>query len=787
MQYDIQLDIATGTSRTQKKWKNQKWMWSDLVDKLADTVRTPETIQEYLTKPKSEQDSIKDVGGFVGGYLMNGSRTAVKHRQVICLDIDFGSEDLWDMWALLQGKAAVMYSTHKHRKDSPRLRLIVPLDRRVSCEEYEAIARKIAEGLDIEAFDDTTYQPQRLMYWPSTSKDGDYVFKFLDAEILNADSVLNEYVDWKDITAWPTSSRTQEVIARAIKKQQDPLEKEGAIGAFCRAYSIQEAIEVFVDDYEPCAIDGRYTYTKGSTGAGVVIYDDKFSYSHHSTDPASMQLCNAFDLVRIHKFGELDEECKIDTPVNRRPSFKEMQNFVYNDDKVKVQKFKDTTEDFTDLSVGDKGGSDEVDLEWVKGLEMDQRGAYVANAHNLELILENDPEFKNVLGYNELARTIEARRNLPWRRVGAKDRQVNDNDDAQFRSLFSKRYGIEGKDKIFDAVNIVAHKHKFHPIKDYLEKLQWDGVRRLENVFIDCFNCDDNEYVRAVTRKTLVAAVARVYEPGIKFDYMLTLYGVQGKGKSTFFNRLSKGFFTDKLPQITSKDAMEHLQGVWIVEMAEMAPMKKADELTIKSFITSTCDRFRMSYGRRTVDYPRQCIFVGTTNEHAILKDYTGNRRFWIIASRKGQPKRDPLLMQEWEIDQLWAEAKHIYDNGKETLYLDERLEAMADEQREDFMMEDPREGVIREYLDRKITADWYCMDKWERRTFIQEGTKGSVYRQKVCALEIWVEALGKKEDAINRHEASEINKILERIEGWERAGAVRINGYGVQKGFRRL
>ena len=270
MRFDQELDIAVGTSRKQKKWKNTKMYWSALVEKLSSTVRTPETLADYKKMPKSKQDDIKDVGGFVGGYLIKGSRSNVKYRQVIALDIDFGDMGIWDSWELLYGNASCIYSTHKHEESNPRLRLIIPLDRKVSVEEYQAVARRIAYNLGINAFDDTTYQPQRLMYWPSTSCDGNYVFKSIDADLISADDILNEYEDWKDITSWPTSSRSSDVMKKEIRRQKDPLEKPGIIGAFCRAYDIHEAIDKFIDDYDQCAVDNRYTYTKGSTAAGVI-------------------------------------------------------------------------------------------------------------------------------------------------------------------------------------------------------------------------------------------------------------------------------------------------------------------------------------------------------------------------------------------------------------------------------------------------------------------------------------------------------------------------------------
>ena len=180
VQNDKALDVALGVSRKTKKWKNKPLKWSELLDRLAKTTRTAETVAEYKAMTRDQQSSIKDVGGFVGGYCNNGSRSDIRFRSVLCLDADFADAELWPDWELLYGNAAAVYSTHKHTSNKPRLRLVVPLSRDVSPDEYQAIGRRVADTLGIDKFDDTSYQPQRMMYWPSTSQDGEYVFEHLD-------------------------------------------------------------------------------------------------------------------------------------------------------------------------------------------------------------------------------------------------------------------------------------------------------------------------------------------------------------------------------------------------------------------------------------------------------------------------------------------------------------------------------------------------------------------------------------------------------------------------------
>lgn len=784
MKNDIKLDIAVGNSRKQKVWKNKQLFWSELVKKLSETVRTAETLAEYKKLPKSRQDEIKDVGGFVGGYLIKGSRSHVKYRQIICLDIDFGDLGIWDSWELLYGNAGCIYSTHKHESDHPRLRLIIPLDRRVNVDEYQAIARKIADNLDIEAFDSTTFQPQRLMYWSNTSSDGEFIFKLLDAEFLCADDVLNEYEDWTDISSWPTNKKAKDTIKSGVQKQKNPLEKTGVVGAFCKAYPIDAAIEKFIPEYTACGIEDRYTYTKGSTSAGVVLYDNLFSYSHHGTDPASGVLCNAFDLVRLHKFKDLDADVEANTPASKLPSFIAMEEFAAADPKVKkeVVKMKDSTvsnEDFDDES------------DWEDRLELTKKGTIIPNYHNIELILNNDLYFKDKFGYNELSKRFYALGDLPWRKVHTWDAELNDNDDVYIRSYLDRKYSITGKDKIFDATVKACQKHSFHPIKEFLEKLEWDGKARVDTLLIDYFGAKDSAYVRAVTRKTLLAAIARIYTPGCKFDTMLVIMGGQGCGKSTFVRKLAVNWYTDSIKDIKTKDALEGLQGVWLVEFSELTAMKKSDAETIKSFLSGTTDRFRKAYGRRTENYPRQCIFIATTNESAFLRDKTGNRRYWIVSGDlKGKNKKSVFKdLTENEVEQIWAEAKYMYNNNNEPLFLDEELEKIAKEEQELFMVEDPNELIIKDYLERLLPADWDNMDLYDRQDFINSDRKGVAPRDKVCSAEIWCEALGYDDTRkLNAFEIANINRIIESTGNWEKQKSpIRFKIYGPKRGYKRV
>ena len=782
VQYNKALDIALGNSRKKKTWKNTPMNWSAMLDKFKEPTRTPETVAEYKAMSRERQSEIKDVGGFVGGYLKNGRRSETQYRSVLCLDADYADWDLWEDWKLIYGNAAAVYSTHKHSHERPRLRLVIPLGRNVAPDEYPALGRKIAATLDIDKFDDTTYDVGRLMYWPSASQDGDYFFDHVDGEFLDPDMVLSTYRDWRDVSSWPMSSRVAEVVKKNNTKQKDPLSKPGIVGAFCRAYTIQEAIEAYVPDYVPCDEPNRYTYIKGSTAAGVVIYDDKFSFSHHATDPASGQLCNAWDLVRLHNFADLDEDSDPDTAPGSRPSYKAMAQLANQDKRVVSQVVSDrmaeADEDFETL--------EEDDDAWINKLKLTEKHTVAQTIDNIAIILQNDPSLKGMLALDEMAHSVLLMRKPPWCRARC-PRAWSDSDDSDLRRYLERKYGISGKDKIFDAVNSVAKEAAFHPVRDYLDSCEWDGVPRVETLLIDYLGAEDSEYTRAVTRKALAAAVGRIYRPGIKFDYMLTLRGRQGLGKSALIAKLGGKWFSDTFTTMQGKEAYEQVQGVWIVEIGELAGMKKAEAELIKLFISKTSDRFRPAYGRRIEDFPRQCVFVGTTNESQFLRDTTGNRRFWVVDT-PNDPEKDMWddLTPE-KIKHIWGEAVSIFKAG-EKLYLPKHLEEVAREIQETYEEENPKVGIVAEYLDRLLPEDWDSKDLFERRGWLETENEGTIQRTVVCTMEIWAEALGNSREKFDRYSSKEVRDIMAKLPVWRHQGnkTRTIKPYGQQRYYMR-
>ena len=795
MKFDGLIDIATGFSAKSKIWKNKKVKWSELVKKLSEETKTNETYKEFLSANKQEQLKIKDVGGFVGAYLLNGRRKPknVVHRQLLALDIDFAHIDFWDDFCLQFNNAAFIHGTHKHSEANPRYRLVMPLSREATPDEYVAVARQIAGFIGIDLFDNTTFETQRLMFWPSSPKDIEYYYEFQDGPWVDVDQILDSYIDWKDTSLWPTADRRMMEIGEAAKKQEDPEEKKGVIGAFCRTFGIEESIENFLQEvYSITDIENRYTYLKGSTAAGLMVYDNKFAYSHHGTDPCGGKLCNSFDLVRIHLFGHLDDDTD-EGQSSARKSFKLMEEFALKNKEVKktiaVENLESSKYDFSeDLEEGYEEDDEifEEDLEWMTELESDARGNYLSTATNINLIFQNDKRLKGVFKQNNFDTKRYVFQSLPWRKINNPE-PIKNVDYSGIRNYIESIYGISSSLKIEDSLALEFEKNSYHPIKDYLKNLKWDGNKRLDFLLINYFGTEDNSYNREAIRKMLVAAVNRVMNPGCKFDLVLTLVGEQGTKKSTFIKKLGKEWYSDTFMTVQGKEALEQIQGAWLIEMAELSGLRKAEVESVKHFISKQEDMFRPAYARAAETFPRQCVFFGTTNKKDFLTDPSGNRRFMPVDVIKSNVKKDVFKDLDPEVDQIWAEAYDLFKK-KESLFLSKEAETIARSEQINHSEMDERKGIIEQYLDRKLHANWEKMDLFERKDFLSDPLAGgNQIKDYVCMAEIWCECLGKDKDSMNRYNTREINDIMKSMENWEYITSTRnFKIYGKQKYYMR-
>lgn len=808
--------IAEAKKKTSKRWRNRDVSWAQFCAQLETPMRTKETMREYRAMKKEERDVLKELpGGFVAGYLTDGMRKTanVRERSMITLDADHGGKGDWEAFTcLFDDVACVCYSTHSHTPEHPRLRWIFPASRPILPDEYPAVSRKVAEWVGIDTIDATTHDLCRLFYYPGVSCDATYVYHVQPGAPVDVDAILASYGPenaWKDSTLWPIGKEEQEIRVRQLQHLGDPREKPGIIGLFCRTYDIPEVIDAFLSDVYTEAGTDRYTYAGGSTAGGARVYNDgQYLYSSHATDPAGGQSCNAFDLVRIHKWGHMDEVSGEDTPVSKLPSYTEMVKWCTELPEVKEQMVAEKHAEMADLW-SDLGGTEtaaddqidgsndqiEADDSWKKKLDLNKKtGECEPTQNNALLILRNDPALKDAFGYDLFNEVPKLRRDVPWRPKGSVKTDGRgilwtDQDDAGLRWYMQLVWKFRSDNDLRSALEQAFHMNEFHPVRDYLQQLVWDGTERIDTLLQDAFGVEDNAYTRAVSRKWMCGAVARVMRPGVKFDCVPVLVGAQGVGKSTFASLLAKGWFNDSMINMGSKDGYESLRGSWIIELGELASLKRQEVDSIKAFVAKQEDTYRAAYARRAATYPRQCVFIGSTNEAEFLKDRTGERRWWPV---NVEHKLDRQRLTE-AVDQLWAEAVVRWKAGE---YLDLETEEQLNGWKDmvaGHSVQDDLLGLVQEYLDKPLPANWEDMSPELRRDWIQgdvpDAAEGTAPRMTVCLPEIKVELL--KEDRVkgggNDLLTRRLANLMNNMPGWyKQKKRARVPGYGAQWTYRR-
>jgi predicted P-loop ATPase len=728
---------------------------------------------------KDERAAVKDVGGFVGGTLSDGTRHkgSVSWRTLLVLDADNANMDLLEDFAKL-GIRGVIHSTHSHTSAKPKFRAVIPLATSVTPEVYPAHINYLAVKLGVDQFDATMDQAHRLMYWPSVSKDADYIYRKYDGDYYDPNTIDPI---WLDVGSWQLSNKN---ATDRAEKAEDPTLKKGLIGAFCRVYDIYSALETFLPDTYTGEGD-RYTYVGSETAAGAIVYGDgKWLYSNHHHDPACSVLCNAWDLVRIHLFGDQDEVDQSDVDdISKLKSQKAMEEYV--------QEMPDVAEEamFHSLAEAVSAFDEESlvrveDRDWMKKLVTNKRGQVLDNIWNCKVLLLNDPRLKDRIKYNEMSDRVWASSELPWRKgLGG---SWSDPDMSQL-FLYMEKYGITNRANIKDALMSVKQEVRFHPVRDYLDSLVWDGVPRCETLFIEYLGAEDNAFVREATKKWMISAVARIMEPGCQFDEMLILAGAQGIGKSTILRRLAGGeWFNDSIDKLSGgKEAAEQLRGYWVVCVDELAGYKKSDEESIKNFLSRTSDSYRPAYGTSVMDFPRQCAFVGTTNSKQFLKDHTGGRRFWIIDVNKKDPR---IWASDFPRDQLWAEA-YAYYMLDEDRRLSNEAEKIALKIQGLFQETDDLVGLLEEFIHTKVPEEYEEWDIPRKRDWLIDKTDvtpgGVVLRKRFCPLEIWCEMLGRDKKDFSPIEQRRIKTIMRQAPSLEESSSThRFKQYGTQRFF---
>lgn len=854
----MKLTIATANSRKSIKWKNIDTEWETLAKKLMTRFDTYETAEEYERMTKEQKGEVKDVGGFVGGFVRGGKRVkgAIAYRSLLTLDIDKATKTTAKkIKNLFKDYNFVVYSTHSHTEKSPRLRLVMPLS--VTLDDgmkYEAFGRYIADCVGIETIDGTTFQMERLMYYPSSSKGAEFVsFGNVDKENINPVEILaSKYVDYRNTDEW-AKTKEEESQKKQFKPNniqhtenaerkmiQDPTEKNNIVGDFCKVYDIHKAISKFLPNVYQQNDARHYTYANGSGSRGLVVLDDgAVAYSHHSTDPAHGRGLNAFDLVRVHLFEYLDNNAHPNTKLKNLPSMQAMAKLIEKDtelktymitqkaikdfgdfynmdfEEVKTKERQSTKEEKT-VSKTEERAKEKQPEEWLVNiaelLDINKDGAIRQTAKNLDLLINNDPTLKDAIYFDEFANKRIITQSLPWREI-ERPTGWTDEDEAGLRGYLETKYGITQQNKTTDAITRAFANRKKNPPLEFIQSAKWDGVPRVDTLFIDYLGAKDTPLIRELTRKTLVACVARILSPGIKYDQITVFVGREGIGKSTMIKALGREWYSDSLHTLEGKDAMEQISGAWLVELAELQALKKTEITAVKAFVSKQSDRYRPAYARNSVEIPRQCVFFATTNEQTFLKNETGNRRFWTIAVGEQESKKKPfdLVNNVEEVKQIYAEAVEMYRKG-EPLYLDEEFSALLIKEQEDFEIEDDRANLLDSFLDIPIPEDWddwniadrveYYKELTERNAMIP-GThaykikdldifgvmpNGYRYRTSISIPEIKIEFLGIREkDLGNMRESREISMFLSKNRKWKRVSAPRrLKRYGLQKVWDR-
>lgn len=711
--------LVTFDSAHAAQGEQERLTWLELVERLRVCKRTPESAAEYEVMSKQERGRVKDVGAFLGAVTRGAKRDlkSIQQRSLITVDADNCEPgDIERAVALLEGRglAYVLYTTHSHSPEAPRFRLVLPICPTVSPSDYALVARAVAHwlslGLSAGAIDDSCIRATQLMYYPSASRD---------AEFISRANSSGRYVDpseWLDEPKGafaPKANRPEGGGALTpMMPENNPREKRGAIGAFCRAYTIAEAIDTFLSDVYERAGKGRYTYKGGSSWGGLHLLDECYAFSHHSTDPAGGTARNAFDLVRIHKFGHLDSDSS--QRIEKRPSFVAMCSFVAEDPRGRKAMLEDTVKDLIDDLEDETPGEGE-DETWRNRLTLTAKSGRVEPTRpNIQLILLNDARFRGKIRYNEFSQKIER-----WGILGnvsqpqaVEGAQWSDSDEADVRCELELGYGITNRQAIEDVLIRVAKMNAYHPVKNMIESTLWDGVPRVELLYIDYLGAKDTELMRAFARKALIAGVSRIYKPGVKFDYITVFTGAEGAGKSTLIRKLGYPWYSDSVQTMEGRDAMEQIAGAWLIEVAELGAFRKSELAAIKAFISKTSDEYRPAYGRNTVTRPRRCIFFATTNEHSFVRNEGGNRRFWVVPIMQQPQRCKPWELTLETVQQLWAEAKYYYDQGEE-LDLPLELKGQAEGLRVAHEEEDPLKMSLVNYLLTPVPCDWYSSSPW--------------------------------------------------------------------------
>lgn len=860
----IEFSITPKGKRGICKAVSPKPTFEDMVQILKERalVDQDHTLLQYKGLSDTEQGKLKDNGSYVPGYFKDGIRRNdnLVRRSAITLDLDELTPEQFDFYKSGQSKVwdwvHIAHSTRKHSRQFPRLRIIIPLKKTIPASLYEVVARYAAccvlqtKNESLDACDEVSYRPAQVAYFQTTCSDQRPVFIVNDhesgaLEFLDAEAFLDEMgADTEDLSTWPYSpKRIAKLVARS-KRSENPLTKPGVVGAFCNMVDQKGGIEwviknvipgVYVDP-DPHSHKPRWTFAKGQGKHGAVIEDDGlFLYSNHSSDPLYGQNANAWDVVRVHKFGDLDVD-KDGEPLivephksATLPSHAAMDEWVRDEypevlgimfkDKFDFESVTDDDEEGKDDRrrkakrkaaardlIGDDDDEDAGDedlfdsTDWMQKLDVTRDGEPKATFQNYVLITAHDERLRKTFQWDEMSEQTKVMRGFRSKRGLYPTTVVHDKRDGEplkdvhgsilkciFTAPIGKSavgYGFNAPPEgdLWRAIDTAAQMRPFHPLKLRVEDTAWDRLERVETFFIRHLKLPDTKFYRDVSRLFFMAGISRIYLPGNKFDHVFVIEGAQGGGKSTFLRYLAmddRYFGELNVDLADQKLVMEHTQGKFILEIAELTAVKRSEIESIKSYITATADEARLAYDRKVTKIKRGYLLCATTNESGnYLKDPTGNRRFipmWTPTSLD-----DPIDLEavKREVPQVWAEARIMFKEWQAELGMkahecpplilpkDSMKKAVAEASLRSAA--DPIDmvaEVIEEWLDKPVPKSTLSPDGFLRA----DESDDIVVRTVVTVAEIFRERYGQLPGAIGGLviRGNDIQEALRRL-GWE-------------------
>lgn len=786
MTNDIELDIFTARSVTSKRWEAKKIRWADVV--------------KWLDKPSDR----KECGGYVFGRFRGHQRRGSELIDRCAIQLDFDT-DANDVPANLEalGYQSLWHTTYSHAPDQFKCRVIIPLSRPAKPSEYEICAEALSQQLGIAAVDRTSWRPTQFMWKPSAQQRDWFQSGVIDGPLADPLDVMMSLDE-------TLSEATRGPNRRQVRRKRDPLELPGVAGAFNRAYAgdLPGLIEAYDLPYVLVSEEAqRYCYAESTSSGGFgPIHDSPDLYfSNHASDPAGLQACSAFDLVRIHLFGEEDSAAKDGTPVNRLPSTALMNNYVvsgpHKDDRVIAELAKDQAAavkaDFGDTGLDpslqeltgdttmDDDGADDGTPVWVSKLDYDNNGVPRDTPKNIELLADNHPLLKPIRWSEMFEAPVSAE--LPWVDNTAGEERVVDTPDLVMiqHELAKARFELP-INRVEAAVIIAAKRRRFNALSEMLSALpEWDGVERMETCLP---GVEPTPFTRLAARRALVGAVARAMNPGVKMDLSLILCGDAGLGKTRWIQAMAMDpKFVAELGPINNKDTLITMNRSWIMISDEVEGLRKADSEALKSFLTKTHDNYRAPYAKSDTQRPRRCVIWGTTNDRHFLRRQAGNRRFLVVECvRHAEPEK----LSASYVEQVWAEAIVAY-KASERCWMTPEEEALADEERLRFTQEDSLVGQVADYLEMDVPMEWNVLPPSDRESWYSHGRfvhpeDGAAKQNVTCVAAIYREVMGMERNQMLDRDRSRIEDALSHALGWKFVGIRHVPGYGRQRAFER-